>query len=332
MFNNKRIVVFGGAGSVGKELVFRILRERRAWDGSTTHVTVFSRDEQKHHAMKSQLGWAANGSEKQVEFVVGDVSNLLKVRNVIRTANIVVFAAAMKHVDACENNPDEAIDTNVDGTRIITSLLKLNNPEARTLWMGTDKAANPAGVYGETKHLQERLFQTSGLNCVGVRFGNIVPSSGSVIPMFRELAKAGKDLPVTCEDMTRFFVPMKTVIDTIIDALWRAPARTITIPRMVSARIGDVADFYCERYGVKKHIIGLRPAEKSHELLISPDELPRCNPLGDYWVVHPREDAAMASGVKPPANTDHDMLTFSSAYGVMAKKTTATFLEICGQA
>ena len=251
---HETILILGGTGFLGRHLAARFLRDGDA------HVIVYARDEKKHYEMRCEFANPA------LRHVIGDVRDAERLREVVGQADIIIHAAAMKHVTHCEEQPGEAYRTNVEGTQNLIRALKSGQ---KVVFISTDKAVAPVNVYGATKMLMEGMFRASATNCVGVRYGNVLSSTGSVVPLFRSQAKAGREIPVTHPDMTRFFLPVREAVNLVLAAInWRE-CGTIIVPKPRSARIADVAQLFADKYGVPWRVIGPRPGEKLHECLLS---------------------------------------------------------------
>jgi UDP-N-acetylglucosamine 4,6-dehydratase len=211
------------------------------------------------------------------------VRDAARVREAARGVSVIIHAAAMKHITHCESHPGEAYRTNVLGSENVIRAAR--ECGTKVVFISTDKAVAPANLYGATKMLMEGLFQSSGIKCAGVRYGNVLSSAGSVVPFFRERAKAGKVLPITDTRMTRFLITATEAVDLVMLALRSYNAGEILVPRPRSARIADIAEIFCERYGVGTEIVGTRPGEKLYEVLLSERDLPYCIDEGTRVVV-----------------------------------------------
>jgi UDP-N-acetylglucosamine 4,6-dehydratase/5-epimerase len=292
MFTDKCVLITGGTGSLGHHLTWRLLNERQMWAGDRVRVRLFSRDEKKHYDMWNALQTEGLGS--QATFVVGDVRHYETILQAMRGVDYVVHAAAMKHVPHCESHPAEAVRTNVHGAMNVVRAVAATPSVSRTLFVSTDKAVDPINVYGMTKAIQERVFQRAEIDSVGVRYGNVLSSSGSVVPFFRQRAQAGTSLPVTDEAMTRFFITFPQAVDLIVRAMWNGTSRSIAVPRLPSARIVDVAAAFTAKYDVPWHVSGTRPGEKLHEVLMSAHEVAGCHAKEQHVELHPAEDTLLA--------------------------------------
>jgi UDP-glucose 4-epimerase len=326
MLTDKRIVVTGGTGSLGKVLVRRLLTGEI---GRLRRVTVFSRDEAKQHEMR--LVYQRRGSatdevifrnfEQLLQFQIGDVRDYHSVGAVLRNADVVFNAAALKQVPTCEYFPFEAVQTNIVGPENIVRVIRENHlPVETVVGVSTDKACKPVNVMGMTKAIQERVFVAANLDCsdtrfVCVRYGNVLASRGSVIPLFHEQIQRGGPVTITTPDMTRFLLSLNQAVDTIFAALREAKRGEIYVPRVPSARVTDLAEVLIAGRAIETSIIGIRPGEKVHEILVSEEEAYRTTRRGDYYVIMP-----MLPELRPEGGvSDHLEREFSSADNVMSK-------------
>lgn len=281
----KRIVITGGTGSLGTSLVKRLLSEGDKPD----RITIFSRDENKQYEMKQAY------PSKLLKFVIGDVRDYWAVREVISDAEIVFHTAALKHVPSCEDNPREAVLTNIMGVDNIIRAIKENKARVDTvIGVSTDKGCQPVNVYGMTKFIQERLLVDANKRCPSTRFisvlyGNVMGSRGSMLPLFQKQIREGGPVTITDPSMTRFLITLDLAVDTLFAALCDADPGDIYIPRGIpAATVGDIADVLIGESGIKKKIIGIRPGEKVHEVLISLSESNRVVEGDDFYVLTPQ--------------------------------------------
>ena len=320
MFDSTRVLIIGGTGSLGNEITTRLCQERTRWMGSSVFITIFSRDERKHYHMMQKMQELGIG--EQVRFAIGDVRDYARVRQMVQGHGIIINAFAMKHVPHCEESPTEAVATNILGAQNVIRAVEETASTARVLFVSTDKAVAPVNVYGMTKAIQERIYQSSSINCVGVRYGNVLSSSGSVIPFFRERAKAGQDLLVTDPDMTRFFISFEQAVEMIWTALWSGRLKSIMVPVLPSARIGDIADIFSSKYGVAWKTIGARPGEKIHEVLMTESEASGAEQVDKYYEIYPEADK-FRTQLSGGGRVD----LFVSSVPVMEKEAVKEFLE-----
>jgi len=295
LLNGKSILIIGGTGTVGKTLFYSLLMQ------NPRVIRLFSRDEHKQFMMENELGIiksADNGSEipstANVRFLIGDVRDKERVLRAMEGIDIVFNVAAMKHVPACEYNPFEAVKTNVLGVQnVIETALKTG--VETVVYTSTDKAASPTNTMGATKLLAERLmsaaqFSRGGAKTkfVSVRFGNILMSRGSVLPLFVEQAKKKSPLTLTEPDMTRFVMTKERAVELILKAAIESLGGEIFVLKMPVVKMGDVAKSVMEYFDYDSmKIIGKRPGEKIYEELMTEEESMRALELEDMFAVLP---------------------------------------------
>jgi len=298
MLTGKRIVVTGGTGSLGKVLIRRLLSGEM---GQPAKITVFSRDEAKQHNMRVEYMQKTAVTDEVIyrnfqqllEFWIGDVRDFHSVSSVLRNADLVFNAAALKQVPTCEYFPFEAVQTNIGGPQnIVRAIREHNLPVETVVGVSTDKACKPVNVMGMTKAIQERVFIRANMDCpktrfVCVRYGNVLASRGSVIPLFYEQIRQGGPVTITTEDMTRFLLSLEQAVDVIFAALRTANRGETYIPRIPAAKITDLARVMIGEKPIKILITGIRPGEKIHEILVSEEEAHRTVARGDYYVILP---------------------------------------------
>lgn len=290
----KRILITGGTGSLGKVLVKRVLSGEM---GQPAKVIIFSRDEAKQHFMRVEYEQRVSATDEIIyrnfqrllEFWIGDVRDSQSVASALREADIVVNAAAMKQVPTCEYFPYEAVRTNVEGAEnIVQAIQKHDLPVETVIGVSTDKACKPVNTMGMSKAIQERVFIQGNMRCRNTRFictryGNVLASRGSVIPLFYEQIRAGGPVTITTPDMTRFLLRLDEAVDTIFAALTTSEAGDTLVPRAKAARIVDVATALIGKRPVKQVVTGIRPGEKIHEIMVSEEEAFRTVERGDRW-------------------------------------------------
>lgn len=298
IFENKRILITGGTGSLGKALTRRLLSGEL---GKPKKIVVFSRDEAKQHQMRmfyKQRRFATdeiiyNDFDQLVEFRIGDVRDFNSIAIALKNIDIVFNAAALKQVPTCEYFPYEAVLTNIIGPQnIVRAVSEYSLPIETVVGVSTDKACKPINVMGMTKALQERIFIQANKICGGTRFicaryGNVLASRGSVIPLFRDQILSGGPLTITTSDMTRFLLSLDEAVDTVFAAVQYGKPGETFIPRAPSANIVDIADVLIGDRRIEKKTIGIRPGEKIHEILISEEECHRVISRGRYYVILP---------------------------------------------
>jgi len=298
MLTNKTILVTGGTGSLGKVLIRRLLSSEM---GTPKKIIVFSRDEAKQHEMRiSFLNSRAptdeiiyNNFRRLLEFRIGDVRDFHSISAALQGVDIVFNAAALKQVPSCEYFPFEAVRTNIEGPEnIVRAIRELKLPVETVVGISTDKACKPVNVMGMTKAIQERIFITANLDCkktrfICVRYGNVLASRGSVIPLFHEQIRSGGPVTITTTDMTRFLLSLDQAVDTIFAAVKSAHRGETYIPRVPSAKVTDIAEVLIGKRPIKTRVTGIRPGEKIHEILVSEEEANRTISRGDYYVIQP---------------------------------------------
>ncbi len=281
MLNDKTILITGGTGSFGKQFVKTILSRF-----SPKKVIIYSRDELKQYEM------AQTFNAPQMRYFIGDVRDQPRLKQAMDGVDIVIHAAALKHVPVAEYNPMECIKTNVYGAENVIQAA-ISCGVSRVMALSTDKAANPINLYGATKLASDKLFVAAN-NMVGnrdlrfsvVRYGNVVCSRGSVIPFFQKLLADGvKELPVTDARMTRFWITLQQGVDFVIKNFERMHGGEIFIPKIPSARITDLAEAMAPGMPVK--IVGIRPGEKLHEVMCPADDAHLTLEFDDHFVIQP---------------------------------------------
>ena len=281
ILEDKTVLITGGTGSFGRAFVAAALKNARP-----KKLIVFSRDEQKHYHMERDF----HEDRSRLRFFVGDIRDRDRLHTAFRTVDILVHAAAMKHVPLCEYNPIEAVRTNIDGaTNLIQAALEAR--VQRVIALSSDKAVSPVNLYGATKLCMEKLLVSANaysgdiptrFSCV--RYGNVMGSAGSVIPLFRKQRQEGT-LTITDERMTRFWISMDGAIHLVLRGLNLMTGGEIFVPKLSTSDITTLAEAIAP--GVPRKVVGIRPGEKLHETLISNDEVRRTYDLGDLLVIRP---------------------------------------------
>ena len=296
LFNGKTVLITGGTGSLGKVLVRRILSGKA---GTAKKVIVFSRDEAKQHAMRlTYLHKKVSTDEaiyrnfsKVLEFRIGDVRDYAAVCSAVKTADIVVNAAALKQVPSCEYFPAEAMLTNCMGAANIVRAIGENGyPVNTVVAVSTDKACKPVNVMGMTKALQERIFVAANIlnaktRFIGVRYGNVLASRGSVVPLFHEQIRNGGPVTITVPEMTRFLLSLDRAVDTVFAALETGLPGEIYVPNVASATVINIAQALIGKRKIKIKNIGIRPGEKLHEVMVSEEEANHCVKRGEFYAI-----------------------------------------------
>lgn len=281
-WKQKNVLVTGGTGSFGRKFVEVVMR-----DYQPSKLIIFSRDELKQHEMKS-----SGFDHASLRYFIGDVRDERRLRHAFSGVDIVVHAAALKQVPACEYNPMEAINTNILGTGNVLEAA-LDKGVDKVLVLSTDKAVNPVNLYGATKLAAEKLVVQSNAYAAGsrtcfscVRYGNVVGSRGSVVPVFQEQKKTGK-LTVTDKRMTRFWISLEDGVRFVISCVERMHGGEVFVPKIASMKVIDIKDAVAPEAEVE--FVGIRPGEKLHEVLISEDEARSTIELDDMYVIQPPE-------------------------------------------
>lgn len=307
----KRVLVTGGTGSLGKVLTNSLLSGRY---GRPEQVTIFSRDEGKHHDMRLDFRRMAAASEDIVyadaasilKFRLGDVRDYSSVLGALRDFDVVFNTAALKQVPSCEYFVSEAVETNILGPRNIVRAITENDlPVETVIGISTDKACHPVNVMGMSKALQERLFISANIGSPRTRFtcaryGNVLASRGSVVPLFHAQIAGGGPVTLTDPAMTRYFLSLDYAVTTIMNALVEGEPGEIYVPRVPGARIEMLARLLIGQREIGIEVTGIRPGEKIHETLIVEDEAYRTVERGDFYVVRPALPE-LAAAVERPA-------------------------------
>jgi len=294
----KAVLITGGTGSLGKILTRRILTGEI---GTPKKIIIFSRDEAKQHEMRLEYMHRTVATDEviyrsfseRVEFRIGDVRDYHSVSSAVKDADFVFNAAALKQVPSCEYFPFEAVQTNVIGPENIIRAIRENRlPVDTVVGISTDKACKPVNVMGMTKALQERIFINANLSCpdtrfICVRYGNVLASRGSVIPLFHSQILSGGPVTITTPEMTRFLLSLNEAVDIIFAGLREANAGETYIPRVPSARVVDIAKVLVGSRPIKTVVTGIRPGEKVDEILVSEEESHRTVARKSYYVIKP---------------------------------------------
>jgi UDP-glucose 4-epimerase len=326
MFNNNfegTVLITGGTGTLGNALTERLLGEQNE---SIEKIIIFSRDEFKQHEMRLKFlnkkictdEVIYNNFASKVEFQIGDIRDYHSVVRVLKGVDVVFNTAAIKQVPVAEYNPMEAIKTNIMGTNnIINAIIEHDMPIHTVVGISTDKACLPINAYGMTKALMERLIIAANIksntNFVLTRYGNVMASRGSVIPLFRNQLLLGQDITITDPYMTRFMMNIDQAVDTIIDTYNHAGRGEIFVPKIPSARIMDVAKVMIGNKNINIRFTGIRPGEKLHEDLISNVEMRRTYDNGitydrsSYYIIKPELPELRENDI--PCEVDMDKYT-----------------------
>jgi FlaA1/EpsC-like NDP-sugar epimerase len=290
----KRILITGGTGSLGKVLVRRILSCEM---GRPAKVVVFSRDEAKQHYMRveNEHNRAATDEiiyhnfQRLLQFRIGDVRSFPSIAAALRDADLVINAAALKQVPTCEYFPFEAVRTNIEGAEnIVRAIEEHSLPIETVVGVSTDKACKPVNTMGMSKAIQERIFIQANMRAprtrfVCVRYGNVLASRGSVIPLFHDQIRNGGPVTITTEDMTRFLLSLDQAVDTVFAAINTGLPGDIYVPTAPAARVVDLAAALIGDRPIRTVVTGIRPGEKIHEVMVSDEEAHRTEVRGDWF-------------------------------------------------
>ncbi len=294
----KKILVTGGTGSLGQTLVKRLLAGEL---GKPARVTVFSRDEAKQHYMRLDYlhrktatdDVIYQNSQDLLNFRIGDVRDYSSLLSAMRDADVVFHAAALKQVPSCEYFPFEAVQTNIFGAQNVARAIRENNlPVETVVGISTDKACKPINVMGMTKALQERVLIEANRDCPNtnfmcVRYGNVIASRGSIVPLFVNLIQKNQPITVTLEEMTRFLLSLNKAVDTVFAAIADGNRGETFVPQVAAAKITDVAKALMGDKDLPIIFTGIRPGEKVHEIMVSEEECFRTVERGDYYAILP---------------------------------------------
>jgi UDP-glucose 4-epimerase len=335
IFAEKSILITGGTGSLGKTLVNRILS---AAHGVPRKLIVFSRDEGKQHDMRLLLMKRREQTDeiiyhnfqRSVEFRIGDVRSYADVASAMRDVDIVINAAALKQVPTCEYFPEQAVLTNCLGAQNIVRAVSegLATPSI-VVGISTDKACKPVNVMGMSKAIQERILIAGNIlsgktRFICVRYGNVLASRGSVIPLFHEQIRAGGPVTITVPTMTRFLLSLNQAVDTVFEALMHAFPGEVIVPNAPSASVLDIATALMDSRNIDMKIIGIRPGEKMHEVMVSEEECTHTVHRGNYLAILPMlPELQHADEAKKPTIGKE----FSSADVVMSISETRALLK-----
>jgi len=282
LFEGKDILVIGGTGYLGRAIVTEVLK----FNPKT--VRIFSRDEVKHFNCLNIFG-----DNPKIKYIIGDIRDLTSVLQATKGVDIVFHVAALKRMDALESNVEEAIKTNVIGSLNVFHACIENNVD-RVLFMSTDKSCLPINTYGATKFLSEKIFTNYDKSLIKTKFvvtrmGNILQSTGSVIPIFTNKIQSGQDIPLTDSRMTRFIVDKQEAAELLFDALRYCSGGEIFVKCLPALKIIDLIEILKEKYHAHNQVklIGLRPGEKIHEVLINEPEIERTYQFKNYFIIRP---------------------------------------------
>jgi len=332
--DKKRILITGGTGSLGKVLTRRILSGQL---GTPQSVVVFSRDEAKQHEMRMEYlnrrsvteDVMYHNFERTLQFKIGDVRDFHSVAQALTNVDIVFNAAALKQVPACEYFPYEAVRTNIEGAEnIVRAIKELRLNIETVVAISTDKACKPTNVMGMTKAIQERIFLAANIDCpktrfVAVRYGNVLASRGSVVPLFLDQIEAGGPITLTDKKMTRFLLTLDQAVDTVFEAMQFAEAGETYIPKIKAALIVDIINALVGKKKIEVKETGVRPGEKLHEVLVSQEEALRTISRGEYFAIK----SILPEVSKPVSPESFEFDELSSEHFLMTSKEVQIFLD-----
>lgn len=330
----KRVLITGATGSLGRCLLRRVLEGQL---GVPSKVLAFSRDEAKQQQLRLKFLQRPVATDevvyenfrRAVQFWIGDVRDYSSICTALREADVVVNAAALKQVPTCEYFPVEAVMTNVGGTiNIVRAIAEHHLPIETVVGISTDKACKPVNVMGMTKALRERVFISANLLCkrtrfVCVRYGNVLGSRGSVIPLFHEQIRRGGPVTITRPEMTRFLLSLDDAVDAIFAGLCEAGPGEIYVPRVPSARVLDIARVLIGDRRIETVVTGIRPGEKVHEVLVSEEECWRTVEGGQFYVIRPALPELCHAGEMGPQGLSRE---YSSRDNVLKSEEIRTLL------
>lgn len=334
ILKGKKILVTGGTGSLGKVLIKRLLS---GVIGKPSKVIVLSRDEAKQHDMRiSYLHKTVttdevifNNFKQLLEFRIGDVRDYSDVCAATQDADIIINAAALKQVPTCEYFPEQAVLTNCVGAMNIVRAIREHKLKVETVvGISTDKACKPVNVMGMSKSIQERVFTSANVlnsdtRFICVRYGNVLASRGSVIPLFHEQIKTGGPVTITVPEMTRFLLSLEQAVDTVLAAIKTAKAGETLVPDAPSATVINIAKALIGKRDIEIKITGIRPGEKLHEIMVSDEECNHTIKRGKYYAIQ---------SMLPELNHNNKIKQvlsgeFSSANSVVTLAETKTLLK-----
>ncbi len=295
---NKHVLVTGGTGSLGKTVVHRMLTGEL---GLPKKITIMSRDEAKQHQMRADNRNMALSTgddsyrrfDEVINFQIGNVRDYDSMCRAVQGVDIVINAAALKQVPSCESFPHEAVLTNVEGAHnLVRAIRDTRTPVEQVVGISTDKACKPINVMGMTKAIMERIFVEGNTQCGDtrfnlVRYGNVIASRGSVVPLFLDQIKNNGPVTITMKEMTRFLLSLDQAVDVVFEALQQGRMGETFVPKVEAARMVDLAETLIDGRDIKILYTGIRPGEKLHEIMVSEEERWRTVERGNYYVIQP---------------------------------------------
>ena len=281
MFDNKVILITGGTGSFGNSFISNALKS-----SNPKKIIIFSRDEFKQYEMAKKI------NHKCIRYFLGDVRDYERLKQATRGVDIIIHAAALKHVNSAEYNPEEYVKTNIYGAQNVINAA-INNNVQKVIALSTDKASNPINLYGVTKLCSDKLMvaannlsKIKGTKFSVVRYGNVSGSRGSVLPFFKKLADENKPfLPITDLNMTRFWITLDQAYNFVCNSILNMKGGEIFIPKLPSIKIIDLANAINKK--IKKKIVGLQPGEKIHETMFTENDCENIIEYKNYFIIVP---------------------------------------------
>lgn len=298
MLQGKSVLVTGGTGSLGHAVVRRLLSGEV---GTPRQITVLSRDEAKQHDMRLSYMHRREATDEVIyrnfqqllRFRIGDMRDYAAVTQAVRDVDVVIHAAALKQVPTCEYFPHEAVLTNLIGAgNLIRAIKETGAPVETVVGISTDKACKPINVMGMTKAVMERMLVEANLGSpntrfTSVRYGNVIASRGSVVPLFADQIRQGGPITITLREMTRFLLSLEQAVDTVMAAIRYGLPGDTWVPRAPAARVVDIAAALANGREIPVVVTGIRPGEKIHEIMVSEEECYRTVARNGYYVILP---------------------------------------------
>ncbi len=336
LFQDKRVLITGGTGSLGKSFVRRLLTGEQ---GTPSKIIILSRDEAKQHDMRMHYQHKMVSTDEityknfmnALEFRIGDVRSYEDVYSATQDVDIIINAAALKQVPACEYFPEQAVYTNCLGAENIVRAIRTHHNKVETvIVISTDKACKPVNTMGLTKAIQERIFITANIlnpdtRFVCVRYGNVLASRGSVIPLFQDQIRNGGPVTITHENMTRFLLSLDHAVDTIFAAVRYGKRGEIFVPKIPSAKVANIAKTLIGNRNIKIAVTGIRPGEKMHEIMVSDEEAERTRQQGDYLAIRPMLPELLSDQLDAPSalnkeySSQHPTLSLEETYRLLSQ-------------